>query len=101
MRHHPVRGFATLQAHGGADIGSVYAPYPMQRSRLAKQQLPATLEHKRLSERTGSIDSLSAGRIGVIKPACSGRQSGFHSLHLGFMQNRCYNLAFRGCSSVG
>lgn len=76
MRYQLGLDFASLQAHGVADIGSLYALYPLTRSRLANLNLQATLERKRLEDRTDSIASLSDKRIDVLTVGLSGDRLG-------------------------
>jgi len=51
--------FAALNANGTADVGSAGLSYPLVRSQGRNITLSATLEHKRLHDRQGAIDSNS------------------------------------------
>lgn len=74
MRYRLGLDFAALQAHGIADIGSVYALYPLQRSRLANVNLQLNLERKRLDDRTDSTESMSDKTVGLLTLGVSGDQ---------------------------
>lgn len=74
MRYRLGLDFAALQAHGIADIGSVYALYPLQRSRLANVNLQANFERKHLDDRTDSTGSRSDKTVGALTLGVSGDQ---------------------------
>ena len=51
--------FAALKANGTADVSSAGLSYPLVRSQRRNITLSATVEHKRLHDRQGAIDSSS------------------------------------------
>lgn len=64
--------FASLDAHGTADIASLYALYPLQRSRVANVSLQINLDHKRQIDRTDSLGISTERRAQVLNLGVSG-----------------------------
>ncbi|MBC7726465.1 MAG: ShlB/FhaC/HecB family hemolysin secretion/activation protein [Microbacteriaceae bacterium] len=59
-------GFAALQAHGRADIASVYALWPWLSARNLNVKLQVNVEHKRLADRTDSVNSASDKTVDAL-----------------------------------
>ena len=66
--------FAPLQAHGTAQIGSIYALYPLQRSRLANVNMQLAYDHKRLDDRIDLTSSVVNRDLDVWQAGLSGNR---------------------------
>jgi hemolysin activation/secretion protein len=72
------KDFAPLRAHGTADIDSMYALYPLERSRVTNVNLQLAYDAKRLDDREDRVATVSDKRIGVWTFGASGdRIDGF------------------------
>ncbi len=73
--------FAALEAHGTASVGSLYALYPVQRSRNASVSLQLNLDQKSQSDRTdstgtGSDRTALVGNLGLSGERADGFAGG-------------------------
>ena len=64
--------FAPLDAHGTAQIGSVYAIYPLQRSRFSNVAAQLAFDYKKLDDRIDAISSSVNRTLGVWQTGLSG-----------------------------
>lgn len=64
--------FASLRAHGTADIGSAYLLYPLRMSRTANVQVQLNIDRKWLDDQSDSTGARSRKRINVLALGMSG-----------------------------
>ena len=72
MSYRAGEDFADLGAHGKADIASVYALYPVVRSRIANVNVQADFDHKSLDDFVDSALVRSTKRLDVFMLGLSG-----------------------------
>jgi len=72
MRYQVGEDFADLGAHGKADIASIYAFYPVVRSRLANVKIQTDVDHKSLDDFVDSALVRSNKRLDVFMLGLSG-----------------------------
>ncbi|CAN7212910.1 ShlB/FhaC/HecB family hemolysin secretion/activation protein [Aquipseudomonas alcaligenes] len=72
MRYELGEDFASLDAHGKASIGSVYALQPLLRSRQARLDGQLSYEHKRLEDRVDATDTTLDKTLDVWSLGLSG-----------------------------
>lgn len=66
------KDFASLEAHGTADIGSLYALYALVRSRRTNVNLQLAYDAKHLDDREDAVGATAERRIGVWTLGASG-----------------------------
>lgn len=72
MNYRLAQEFAPLDAHGTAQIGSVYALYPLQRSRFSNVAAQLAFDYKKLDDRVDAISSAVNRTLGVWQTGLSG-----------------------------
>lgn len=72
MRYRLQQEFAPLDAHGTAQIGSVYALYPLQRSRFSNVGAQLAFDYKKLDDRVDAFSSVVNRTVGVWQTGLSG-----------------------------
>lgn len=72
MRYRLQQEFAPLDAHGTAQIGSVYALYPLQRSRFSNVGAQLAFDYKKLDDRVDAFSSVVNRTLGVWQTGLSG-----------------------------
>lgn len=72
MDYRLAQEFASLDAHGTAQIGSVYALYPLQRSRFSNVAVQLAFDHKKLDDRIDAVSSVVHRTLGVWQTGLSG-----------------------------
>lgn len=72
MNYRLQQEFAPLDAHGTAQIGSVYALYPLQRSRFSNVNAQLAFDYKKLEDRVDAISSVVNRKLGVWQTGLSG-----------------------------
>ncbi len=69
--------FASLQAHGTADITSLYLSYPLTRSRSANITLQINVDHRALHDYVDSTGGSDAKELNVISAGFNGDRKSF------------------------
>ena len=64
--------FAALQAHGTADIASLYALFPLQRSRISNVNLQLNVDRKHLDDRSDSTQTAAEKTVRLLTMGISG-----------------------------
>ena len=72
MNYRLQQEFASLDAHGSAQIGSAYALYPLQRSRFSNVNAQLAYDYKKLDDRIDLISSVVNRTLGVWQTGLSG-----------------------------
>lgn len=72
MKYRLQQEFAPLDAHGTAQIGSVYALYPLQRSRFSNVGAQLAFDYKKLDDRVDAFSSVVNRTLGVWQTGLSG-----------------------------
>lgn len=72
MNYRLQQEFASLDAHGTAQIGSAYALYPLQRSRFSNVNAQLAFDYKKLDDRIDLISSVVNRTLGVWQTGLSG-----------------------------
>ena len=72
MNYRLQQEFAPLDAHGTAQIGSVYALYPLQRSRYSNVNAQLAFDYKKLEDRVDAVSSVVNRKLGVWQTGLSG-----------------------------
>ena len=72
MNYRLQQEFASLDAHGTAQIGSVYALYPLQRSRFSNVGAQLAFDYKKLDDRVDAVSSVVKRTLGVWQTGLSG-----------------------------
>lgn len=72
MRYRLGQAFSSLQAHGNADIGSLYLLHPIRRSRLSNVNGQIAFERKRLEDRVDTSATVTGKSLDVLTVGLSG-----------------------------
>lgn len=72
MNYRLQQEFASLDAHGTANIGSVYALYPLQRSRFSNVGAQLAFDYKKLDDHVDAVSSVVKRTLGVWQTGLSG-----------------------------
>ncbi|MBS1191247.1 MAG: polypeptide-transport-associated domain protein, ShlB-type [Rhodocyclaceae bacterium] len=75
MRYELGKDFSALQAHGDAEIATVYLLQPLLRSRRTNLNAQLTYEHKELDDRVDALATASRKKLDVWSLGLSGDQA--------------------------